>query len=63
MTNFLEDFLSVRLHFQRYFGMISCIVFMKEFISLTMVTMEIAKRQFISYHSNGCYEEKALSKT
>ena len=33
---------------------------MKEFISLTMVAMKIEKRQFLSYHSSGCYEEKKL---
>ena len=33
---------------------------MKEFISLTIVAMEIGKRQFFSYHCNGCYEEKKL---
>ena len=33
---------------------------MKEFFSLAMVAMEIGQRQFLSYHSNGCYEEKRL---
>ena len=42
--------------FQRWFGLISCIIFMKEFVSLTIVAMEIGKRQFLSYHSNDCYE-------
>ena len=46
--------------FQKYFRLTSCIIFMKELISLTTVTMEISKRQFLSYHSNGYYEEKKL---
>ena len=46
--------------FQRYFGSISCIIFMKEFISHTMVATERGKRQFLSYYSNGCYEEEKL---
>ena len=46
--------------FQTQFGLISCIIFMKELVSMTMVAMEIGKRQFLSYHSNGCYEEEKL---
>ena len=33
---------------------------MKEFVSLTVVAIEIAKKQFLSYYSNGCYEEEKL---
>ena len=33
---------------------------MKEFVSLTMAVMEIGKKQFFSYHSNGFYERKKL---
>ena len=44
--------------FQWWFGLISCIIFMKEFISLTMVAIEIGKRQFLNYYSKGCNEEK-----
>ena len=40
------------------FGLISSIIFMKEFISLTMVAVKIGKRQFLSYRSNGCYDEE-----
>ena len=36
---------------------------MKEFVSLTIVVMEIGKWQFLSYHSNGCYEEEKLCQT
>ena len=42
------------------FGQISAIIFMKEFISLTMVAVKIGKRQFLSYHSNGFYEDEKL---
>ena len=31
---------------------------MKEFVSLTMVAMEIGNKLFFSYHSNGCYDEQ-----
>ena len=44
------------------FGLISSIIFMKEFISLTMVAVKIGKRQFLSYHSNGCYDEESFIK-
>ena len=37
---------------------ITYIIFMKEFISLTMVAMKTEKMQFLGYHSNGCYEQK-----
>ena len=33
---------------------------MKEFVSPTMVVMEIGKRQFFSYHSNVFCERKKL---
>ena len=33
---------------------------MKECVSLTMVAMDIGKKQFFSYHSNGCYKENIL---
>ena len=62
MKSFLEGSLCLTPFCQRYFGLTSCIIFMKEFISLTMVTIEIAKRQFLSYHSNGCYKEKGFIK-
>ena len=62
MKNFLEDSLPVWLHFFQidklhYFHEALCT---KGFIFLTMVAMEIGKRQFLSYHNNGCYEEKKL---
>ena len=41
--------------FQRYFGLISCIIFIIEFVFLTMITMGIGKSQFLSYHRNACY--------
>ena len=66
MRNFLEHslilYLSPFLH--RQFGLKSWIIFMKEFVSLTMGAMETEKRQFLSYHSNGCFEGiKTSSKT
>ena len=33
---------------------------MKEFVSLTMVAMEIGKIEFFSYHSDRSYEENIL---
>ena len=48
--------------FQRQFGLINCIIFIKEFISLSMIAIEIGKRQFLSYYSNGSYEEKRFIK-
>ena len=44
--------------FQRYFGLINCIIVLKEFVSLTMVAMEMGKRHYFSYHSNSYKEEK-----
>ena len=32
----------------------------KELVFLSMVTMEIGKIQFFTYHGNGCYEQKKL---
>ena len=45
---------------QGYFGLIGVIIVMKEFVSLTTLAMEIGKRHFFSYHSNGCSELKML---
>ena len=33
---------------------------MKEFVSKTMVVMEMGKRRFLSYHNNTCYKEEKL---
>ena len=33
---------------------------MKEVVFLRVVAIEIGKKQFISYYSNGCYEEEKL---
>ena len=66
MTNFLEHSLILYLppFLHRQFGLKSWIIFMKEFASLTMGAMETEKRQFLSYHSNGCFEGiKTSSKT
>ena len=60
---FFENSLSVLLHFSGILWIDSFIIFFKEFFSITMVTMEIRKRQFFSYHSNGCYGEKSFIKT
>ena len=32
----------------------------KKLVFLSMVSMEIGKKQFLTYHSNGCYEQKML---
>ena len=32
----------------------------KELVFLSVVAMEIRKKQFFTYHSNGCYEQKML---
>ena len=62
-TNFLEDFfICFTTLSQKLFGLISCVIFLKEFISLRMVVIEMRKRQFLSYHNNGCYEKKSFFK-
>ena len=51
--NFMIDFLEDSLSFDSIFsevlcGLIRCINFMKGFITLTMIAIEIEKRQFLS---------------
>ena len=46
---------------QLQFGLIGCMILMKEYIFLTTATMKIGKIYFYSDHSNGCYEEKSAS--
>ena len=72
MTNFSEGSLSATQNdlvlkwtlnhlanlFHPIYSGITCIIFMKEFISLIMVAMWTEKMQFLGYHSHGCYEEK-----
>ena len=48
MTMFLEN--SVFVWFHSF----------KEFVSLTIVAMEIGKIRFFSYHNNGCCEGKSM---
>ena len=61
MANFYEDFfICLTTFFQKYFEWRSCIIFMKEVMSLTIVTMEIVKSQFLSYHNNSCLVQKKL---
>ena len=55
---FESNFLAVQ-----WFGLISLMIVMKEFVSLIMIVMERGKRQFSTYHSNGCLEEKCLIKS
>ena len=44
------------------FGLISCMVLRKEFVSQTIVAMETGKRLFFSYYSNGFQEGKCFIK-
>ena len=37
-----------------WFGLIGCMIFMKEYVSLTIAAMKMGKRHFYSYHSNDC---------
>ena len=53
-------FICLTTFFQKYFEWRSCIIFMKEVMSLTIFTMEIVKSQFFSYHSNSCFVQKKL---
>ena len=53
-------FICLTTFFQKYFEWRSCIIFMKEVMSLTIVTMEIVKSQFLSYHNNSCFVQKKL---
>ena len=46
--------------FQGLFGLISCIILIKEFVFQTMVALEIGKRIFFSYHSSNCSVEIKL---
>ena len=42
-------------HFsQLQFGLIGCMILMKEYVSLTTATMKRGERHFYSDHSNGC---------
>ena len=45
---------------QLYFGLIGCMVLMKEYLSLTTAGMKMGKRHLYSDHSNDCYEENIL---
>ena len=54
VTIFLQQFLSVRLHFLLQFGLIGCMILIKEYVSLTTAATKIGKRHFYSDHSNGC---------
>ena len=57
MINFLEDFLSVSLHF---LGIVwtDYLHYFDEETFLTMVAIETRNGLFFDYHSNGCYEAK-----
>ena len=39
---------------KQYFGLISCMILIKQFVSLTMASMEPQNCHLSSYHSNGC---------
>ena len=39
---------------QLQFGLIGCMILMKEYVSLTTAAMKMGKRHFYSDHSNGC---------
>ena len=43
------------------FGLLDCMILMKEYVSLTTAAMKIGKRHFYSDHSNVCQEEKILN--
>ena len=43
---------------QLQFGLIGCMILMKEYISLTTAAMKMGKRHFYNDHSNGCLQEK-----
>ena len=39
---------------QLYFGLIGCMILMKEYVSLTTTAMKMGERHFYSDHSHGC---------
>ena len=57
MTNFLDNSLSDSIS-SLIIWIEKLDYFITEFISLTMVAIETEKKQFPSYCTNDCYEEK-----
>ena len=45
---------------QLQFGLIGCMILMKEYVSLTTAVMKMGKRHFYSDHGNGWLAEKML---
>ena len=57
VTNFLQLCLSVYLwspFSQLWFGLIGCMILMKQYVYLRTIAMKMGKRHFYSDHSNGC---------
>lgn len=42
------------------FGSINTVVLLKEFVSLTIIAMEMGKKALLQYHSNSCKVGKIL---
>ena len=57
-NNFYLFFLRLTLYFQVQFGLISCIIVLKEFLSV--FNREAEKRK-LTFHGNSCKEEKNVS--
>ena len=45
---------------QLQFGLIGCMILIREYVSLTTAAMKMGKRHFYSGHSNGYWDEKML---
>ena len=55
-------FISLTPIFQGQFGVIGCMILMKEFVSLTTAAMEIRKRYFFNNHWKILQEQKCFIK-
>ena len=53
-------FICLTPFFKVYLGLISCLIGLKELVSLAVIAMETGKHYF-SYHSDGCKEDKMLN--
>ena len=51
-------FIRLTLFFQAWFGLVICVTVLKEFIS--MFNKETEKRNFVTFHGDGCKEGKIL---
>ena len=47
-------FTCLTLFYQLQFGLIDCMIQMKEYVSLTTVAMKMGKKHFYTDHSKGC---------